>query len=151
MAIFTVDARGIRHTDSDTVELELDYQGRRVLMTAALGSSLEEIAALALAQEFPPVPSQVFQRRFTIEAHQEMMDDPETGEESQVWIVDGVAGEQLPDEVARDSFENLPGWATWSGDEAATWIETNVTDLASARVALSAMARAIVALRDWRR
>lgn len=151
MPTFTVDARGIRHTDSDTVELELDYRGRRVLMTAALEMSLEDVAVLVMAQDFPPSPSRVFQRRITIEAHQETGTDPETGEEFQFWVVDSVVSEQLPDEAARDEFGDLPGWATWTSDEAATWIDENVTDLVSARVALVAMARAIVALRDWRR
>lgn len=150
MPTFTVDARGIRHTDSDTIELELDYQGRRVLMTADLTFTIEELAALVLAQEFPPGPDRVLQRRYTIEAHRETGTDPETGEEFQFWVVDSVISEQLPDEAARDEFGDLPGWATWTGDEAATWIDENVADLVSARVALAAMARAIVALRDWR-
>lgn len=51
-------------------------------------------------------------------------------------------------EDAKDDFEQLPGWATWTAGEAAAWIEANVTDLASAKVALKAMAKAICYLRD---
>lgn len=51
-------------------------------------------------------------------------------------------------EIASDDFESLPGWASWTGQEAADWIDANVTDLTSAKVALQAMARAIVYLRD---
>lgn len=51
-------------------------------------------------------------------------------------------------EGAKDDFENAPGWSTWTAAEAAAWIDANVTDLASAKVAMSGMARAIVRLRD---
>lgn len=50
--------------------------------------------------------------------------------------------------TAEADFANLPGWASWTGDEAAAWIDTNVNDLASAKVALQAMAKAIMYLRD---
>jgi len=47
----------------------------------------------------------------------------------------------------KQDFANLPGWATWSAAEAEQWIEDNVTNLATAKTALKAMARAIVYLR----
>jgi hypothetical protein len=50
--------------------------------------------------------------------------------------------------TAKLDFRGLPGWATWTGAEASDWIDTNVTDLASAKTALVAMAKAIVFLRD---
>lgn len=53
----------------------------------------------------------------------------------------------IPEE-AKDNFEALPGWATWTADEAVQWIEDNVVDLASAKRALKAVARAIVYLRN---
>lgn len=147
MTTFIVDARAIRNTDENTIELFLSYEGRQVTMTAPLGATLEELAALALAQEFPPAPDQTFQKRVTIEAHQENGTVILPGAP---WIIDSVTIEQLPDERAADEFTALPGWATWTGDQAATWIADNVTDLASAKTVLIAMARAIVALRDWR-
>lgn len=49
---------------------------------------------------------------------------------------------------AKDDFENLPGWATRTPAEAEAWIETNVTDLTSAKTVLKAMAKAILYLRD---
>jgi len=145
---FIIDARAIRNTDDETIELELTWQGRAVTMTAPLAATLEELAALALAQPFPPTPPQEFQRRVTVEAHQEGGTVVLPGAP---WIVDSVEVEQLPDERAADEFSALPGWAAWTADEAAQWIGDNVTDMASAKVALTAMARAIVALRDWRR
>jgi len=45
-------------------------------------------------------------------------------------------------------FRSLPGWSTWTPAEAASWIDSNVTDLASAKVVLKNMARAIVLLRS---
>lgn len=147
MATIIVDAVARRNTDQDTIELLLSYEGQQVAMTAPMGATLEELAALILAQEFPPTPPQTFQKRIVIEAHQENGTLILPGAP---WIVDGVTVEQLPDERARDEFAGFPGWAIWTGDEAATWIEDNVTDLASVKTTLTAMARAIVALRDWR-
>lgn len=42
----------------------------------------------------------------------------------------------------------IPGWAVWDEDEAVEWINSHVTDLASAKQVLTAMARMLVALRD---
>lgn len=51
-------------------------------------------------------------------------------------------------EEARDWGTNLPGWATWTAQQAVDYVEANVTDLATAKAALKAMAKAIVYLRD---
>jgi hypothetical protein len=50
--------------------------------------------------------------------------------------------------AAKTDMKALPGWSTWTGAQAESWINTNVTDLASAKTALKAMAKAIVYLRD---
>jgi hypothetical protein len=42
----------------------------------------------------------------------------------------------------------IPNWATWSAAEAEDYINTNVTDLAGAKVVLAALAKLVVALRD---
>jgi len=42
----------------------------------------------------------------------------------------------------------MPDWASWTATEASDWIETNVTDLASAKLVLQKMAMAIIYLRD---
>ena len=42
----------------------------------------------------------------------------------------------------------IPGWATWTEQQALDYITANVTDLASAKVVLLAMARMLVALRN---
>ncbi len=65
----------------------------------------------------------------------------------------GIGGEIVyPDggqaEQAADNLEALPGWGSWTSDQAAQWIDQNVVDLASAKQALRAMVRAIVFLRD---
>ncbi len=44
--------------------------------------------------------------------------------------------------------ESVPGWATWSEPDTLAWIDENVTDLASAKQALRAMSRMVIALRD---
>ena len=50
--------------------------------------------------------------------------------------------------TARQRVEAVPGWASWRDEEAVDFINANVTDLASAKRVLVAMARVIVALRD---
>jgi hypothetical protein len=44
----------------------------------------------------------------------------------------------------------LPGWATWTADQAADYIEANVVDLATAKEVLKKMAMMLVYLRGWR-
>lgn len=63
--------------------------------------------------------------------------------------------EQTPEQAAFEVVRQaparaaaIPGWATWDEQQAGTWITDNVKDLASAKVALIAMARMLVALRD---
>lgn len=141
MATITVDARATFNQSDDIVALELEYQGRSATMTARRDWTLDDLAREILAQSFPPEPDRSFQQRLTIDA-------TSTGG---IWTVNNVTAEALPDEAARDGFANLPGWATWTADGAAAWIDANVVDLASAKVALAAMARAIVYLREWRR
>jgi len=49
---------------------------------------------------------------------------------------------------ARDNFGALAGWASWTPDEARTWIAENVLDLATAKHVIGEMAAAIMMLRD---
>lgn len=63
--------------------------------------------------------------------------------------------EQTPEQAARKTADDaparaaaIPGWATWDEAETVAWIEDNVRDLESAKQALVAMARLLVALRD---
>jgi hypothetical protein len=56
--------------------------------------------------------------------------------------------ERARQEEAGDHAADIPGWATWTEAEATAWIDANVIDLASAKAALTAMARLIVALRN---
>jgi hypothetical protein len=112
-------------------------------------TTLEELAAWVLNQAARTLATDaVLQKRLTVTFHTQQVPDPETGKLLDTRVIDSVAAEPLPEDEGKTNFRNLPGWATWTGDEAATWIEVNVTNLASAKVALEAMARAIVFLRD---
>ena len=53
--------------------------------------------------------------------------------------------------ASKTAMSSLPGWATWSADEAVAYIDQNVTDLASAKTVQKAMAKAIIYLRDHSR
>lgn len=43
---------------------------------------------------------------------------------------------------------NVPGWASWSEAEALSYIDDNLTDLASARTIIKAQTRMLLAMRD---
>jgi len=61
---------------------------------------------------------------------------------------------EIKDELAeesREDFLSMPDWATWTAAEASAYIETNVTDLASAKVVLQKLAMAIIYLRNINR
>ncbi len=63
-----------------------------------------------------------------------------------------MAGNFYPDGdppiIAKNDIENMPGWASWTAQEANDWIEVNVVDLASAKTVLKSIARMVVHLRD---
>jgi len=65
-----------------------------------------------------------------------------------------AAQEQREDELIQEGAEDqvaaIPNWAGWTEQQATGWIDENVTDLASAKQALRAMARLLVALRNER-
>jgi len=150
MATIVVDCKAVR--SQGLVELAVTRgteQLDTVLFPGEVGDPVD-FANWVLSQATTDRIKDVSQGRYTITAHQETGTDPGTGEEIVFWVVDDVTREPLPADDAETGFGALPGWATWSAAEAADWIEANVTDLASAKVALTAMARAIVFLRDWR-
>jgi len=64
---------------------------------------------------------------------------------------EGQTDAEIAEEIAvtaKTDFSSMPDWATWTATEASDWIETNVTDLASAKLVLQKMAMAIIYLRD---
>lgn len=149
MPTFIIQARATVQDDG-IVSLELRRNGQAVEMTTYRTATLEELALLILAQRIPGEPDKTFQKQITIEAHKDTGVDPDTGEPFEFWVVDDVALDQLPDEAARDGVAGLPGWATWTADQAADYIESNVVDLATAKEVLKKMAMMLVHLRGWR-
>ena len=67
--------------------------------------------------------------------------------ESALRIAEMEAQEAVRESGEQD-FAALPGWATWTVAEAEDYIEAYVTDLASAKAVLKALAKAIVAIRN---
>jgi hypothetical protein len=55
---------------------------------------------------------------------------------------------QAIEDTAQSGWDNIPNWATWTAEEAETWIETNVTNFAEAKVVLKKQAVAIMWLAD---
>lgn len=64
---------------------------------------------------------------------------------------DGLLPWEEDDEIAqtaKQSFRNMPQWATLTAQEAEDYIINDVTDLASAKIVLRKMAIMIIHLRD---
>lgn len=125
----------------------LVQRGDDALSSVVTAGKLTTISAAiewTVNQVFKTLDTAEIQRRVTFTFHQEVNPDGDT-----VIIVDSIDDVQLlPRDQGKTDFEALPGWATWTAQEAVDWIETNVTDLASAKTTLQQMARAIVALRN---
>jgi hypothetical protein len=49
---------------------------------------------------------------------------------------------------AANEIKKIPGWATWTAQEAEAWLEANVLNLESAKTVMKTMARIICHLRD---
>lgn len=86
--------------------------------------------------------------------------------EAELWTAAQVVGRPvLAGHRAKIDFSKLPGWAAWTGEEAAdyisqdvlagmtkveidAWVETNVTNLATAKTALKLIGSELVDLRE---
>lgn len=82
---------------------------------------------------------------------------PTEAELDAAWAVivaerDAFAAKQVRDAAleasAKVTAKNIPAWATFTESEAISYIQTNVTDLTSAKTVLIALARMVVHLRD---
>lgn len=49
---------------------------------------------------------------------------------------------------AATEIKKIPGWATWTAQEAGAWLEANILNLESAKTVMKTMARIICHLRD---
>lgn len=150
MPTLTVNARATRQSEN-IVTLELERDGQTVDVTVYADMTPEQVADQILAQTHPQQPDKTYQRKVTIDWHWETGVDPETQEEYQYKVIDGVTLDQLVDEAARDGYGALPDWASWTADEAAAWIEVNVNDLPTAKEVLKKLAMTVCYLRDWRK
>jgi hypothetical protein len=75
--------------------------------------------------------------------------EEEWPESYQVWIAEENAI-TAKEQAKNDFINNTPDWLkTYTVAEAQAWIDTNVTDLASAKTALKHVAQAIVFFRDF--
>jgi len=112
-------------------------------------TDLNDLAAWLLNQtSYGTMVDPDLQKKLTIDFHVEQVINPETGQPLDTFVVDDVSASPIPRDQGKADFQNLPGWATWTASQAENWIQSNVTDLASAKVALVAMAKAIIYLRN---
>ena len=85
--------------------------------------------------------------------------DDESMWDGTVWVpdqekIDARLAEKAAASAAsatKTAMSSMPGWATWTAEEAVAYIDKNVTDLASAKTVQKAMAKVIIYLRDHSR
>ena len=147
MKQITVNAR-VKYADDNLIYLEVEHGGQTCIMTVFDDMPLLQVAALLLEQPIPDPPPLSMQKEFTITYHQEIVTDPETGEQSTINIVDDVQAEPRKPDKAKSDLQAMGNWATWSAIQAVAYIQQNVTDLQSAKLALAKLAELVVYLRD---
>ena len=144
-----IDVTATTENGTTTITARSGDQEIRSTLLASEITSIDDLAAWLLAQRGrDQVTNTDLQKRLTIDYHIDQITDPETGQDIDQTVIDSVASEPLPADDGRANFAAMPGWATWTAAEASSWIETNVVDLASAKTALLAMAKAIIYLRN---
>lgn len=145
----TIDVEVTRLNGLTLINAKRDDQ---VIQSTVLSSeivNIDDLAAWLLAQTGKQQDSDTnLQRRLSINYHIESVNDPETGQPIDQTVIDNVQSEPLPADDGRVNFSAMTGWGTWTAVEVEDWIDINVIDLSSAIVALKAMAKAIVYLRD---
>lgn len=102
-------------------------------------SSYEDFAKWLISQPHTKVVENNYRKRLIITFHTEV---------DGTRILDDLIVSNLPEEVSLDEIESIPNWASWNVTQAKDWIETNVTNLATAKEALKQMAEMIILLRD---
>lgn len=69
MPTITINAKATKQNDDGLLFLELEYNGRKVEMTARDDMTLLEMAQLAINQSFPPLPDVRFDGQVEITFH----------------------------------------------------------------------------------
>ena len=69
--------------------------------------------------------------------------------------IEEILGRSLPSDPEFDVQQesdnqaaSIPGWASWTEQQTLDWIDANVDDLVSAKTAIKAMTRMLIALRN---
>lgn len=118
------------------LKLDADIRAAFADDVAGLTAQGADITVHLLRQ---PTPAEQTLIAETLAAHDPASKTPEQIAAEQAAAVEAAADTQAA---------NIPGWATWDEATALAYITNNVTDLASAKVVLLAMARLLVALRN---
>lgn len=98
-------------------------------------------------QDFPPIQSSPeVNRQFTIQFHMETGID-EDGNEYQYRVVDNVSSQALPIDESQNNLLQLPGMGG-TADQAADYVNDNITNLATAKETIANQAKAILYLQQ---
>lgn len=126
-----------------TLHLEAMISGHRLSrdITASKVDTVQKLAHWIVTQveSSASVPEVQARRQATIDYHV----DSSLG-----IVIDNVTVSLLVEDQMLLDIEALPGWATFTAQQAEDYIETNVTSLATAKTVMKAMARLLVAERN---
>lgn len=144
----TIDARGTVRTgpDGDLVTLLIEHGDESVTSTILLSKvdTPEKLANWALVRHYQARQEYDVQKRVTFTWHT----DTEPGTGDQYPVLDSIDDVQpIPPDAGRTGVENLPGWSSWSAQEASDWIAANVVADPSVIIVLSSMAKMLIYLR----
>ena len=118
------------------LKLDADLRATLANKIAGVSASGDRVTVHFLT---PPTEDEIAQARAIVEAH-----DP-TAKTAEQLAAERTAAVRA---AADSQAAAVPGWATWTEQQAVDYINTNVTDLAKAKTVLVAMARMMVALRN---
>lgn len=141
MAQVTIDIKAIRANQGNFRFEAIADNGQVIRRELAL-SDFEDHAGFAqwlLTQEPDETINSSYRKRLIITFH---------ADEEGLKVLDSVDVQSLPEEKALSDIGAIPNWATWDVAQATDWIETNVTNLTTAKTSIKALAVMVIHLRD---
>lgn len=148
MPQITVDVKAIKNTRTNTVNILVQQvknnQRQNAIVTTQHLSEIGNATQLAewILQQTPPStePDHEINRRLIIDFHTEQVED-EDGQFSTIKVLDSIDNQSLPENKAKNEFNQSPIFTNgFSG--ISDFINSSVTDLPTAKQALTELAKA---------
>jgi len=135
-----IDIKAIRSKQGNFIFEAISNSGQIIKSELLLSEfdNYNEFASWLINQTDYETINTNYRKRFIIDFHSE----------NDYRIIDNLIVENLPEEIALTDIANIPNWSNWTRQQALDWININVTNLATAKTAISALAEMVILLRD---